>query len=88
MCVELHTVAASNNRVHPTRSLYYCLFAPHIYIVVLAHILFVVNHTFNTTPPERLQHYQAYCTLVVRYLLTIICVTLMYPVHLFQHLCF
>jgi len=31
MCAKLHTVAASNNRDHPTRSLYYCLFAPHIY---------------------------------------------------------
>ena len=31
MCTKLHTVATSNNRDHPTRSLYYCLFAPHIY---------------------------------------------------------
>jgi len=29
MCSELRTVAASNNRDHSTRSLYYCLFAPH-----------------------------------------------------------
>jgi len=29
MCAELRTVAASNNRDHPTRSLFYCLFAPH-----------------------------------------------------------
>ena len=29
MCAELRTVAASNNRDHPTRSFYYCLFAPH-----------------------------------------------------------
>jgi len=35
MCAKLRTVAASNNRDHPTRSLYYCLFAPHTYIVVL-----------------------------------------------------
>jgi len=28
---KLHTMAASNNRDHPTRSLFYCLFAPHIY---------------------------------------------------------
>ena len=34
MCAKLSTVAASNNRVHPTRSLYYCLFAPRIYGVV------------------------------------------------------
>ena len=29
-CVKLHTVAASNNRDYLMRSLYYCLFAPHI----------------------------------------------------------
>ena len=34
-CAKLHTMAASNNRDHPTRSLYYCLFAPHIYSVFL-----------------------------------------------------
>ena len=31
MCAKLRTVAASNNRNHPIRSFYYCLFAPHIY---------------------------------------------------------
>jgi len=35
MCGKLRIVAASNSRVHLTRSLYYCLFAPHIYGVVL-----------------------------------------------------
>ena len=35
MCAKLRTVAASNNRDHPTRSLYYCLFAPYRYIFVL-----------------------------------------------------
>jgi len=35
MCAKLRTVAASNNREHMLRSLYYCLFAPHIYGVVL-----------------------------------------------------
>ena len=35
MCAKLRTVAASNNRDHPTRSLYYCLLAPHTYIFVL-----------------------------------------------------
>ena len=35
MCANLRTVAASNNKVHPTRWLYYCLFAPNIYGVVL-----------------------------------------------------
>jgi len=34
MYAKLHTVAASNNRDHPTRSLYYSLFAPCICIVV------------------------------------------------------
>ena len=35
MCAKLRTAAASNNRDHPTRSLYYCLFAPRIDIFVL-----------------------------------------------------
>jgi len=35
MCAKLCTMAASNNRVHALRSLYHCLFAPHIYIIVL-----------------------------------------------------
>jgi len=35
MCAKLHIVAASNNRYHSTRSLYYYLFAPHTYIFVL-----------------------------------------------------
>jgi len=39
-CAKLHTLAASNNRDHLTRSLYYCLFAPH-------------NLTFNAMPAGR-----------------------------------
>jgi len=35
MCAMLHTVAANNNRAHMPWSLYYSLFAPHIYIAVL-----------------------------------------------------
>jgi len=35
MCAKLHIVAASNMRDHPTRSLYYCLFALYIYGVFL-----------------------------------------------------
>jgi len=31
---KLRTVAASNNRDHTPQSLYYCLFAPHVYRVV------------------------------------------------------
>ena len=58
MCAKLRTVAASNNRVHMPWSLYYCSFAPHICMVLFfRHIPFVVNHTFNATQPERLQHY-------------------------------
>ena len=30
-CAKLHSVAASNNRYHTPRSLYYCLSVPHIY---------------------------------------------------------
>jgi len=57
MYAKLRTVAASNNRVHALQSLYYCLFEPRIHIVVLRTHPFAVNHTFNTTPPERLQQY-------------------------------
>jgi len=47
-------------RDYTPRSLYYCLFAPHICMVLLfTHIPFVVNHRINSTPPERLQHYQS-----------------------------
>jgi len=49
-----------NNRDHAPRSLYYCLLAPHIYVVLFsAHIPFVVNRSFNVTPTERLQQYYA-----------------------------
>ena len=96
VCAELRTVAASNNRGHPTRSLSSSPFANTIncspgsqallevihqdhsigitllllvratYIMLLffTHIPFVVNHTINATPPERLQQYNTifrYC---------------------------
>jgi len=35
MCAKLRTVAVSSNRDHALQSLYYCLFAPRIHIVVL-----------------------------------------------------
>jgi len=35
MCAKLRTVAASNNGDHASQTLYYCLFAPCIYIVFL-----------------------------------------------------
>jgi len=54
-CAKLHTVAASNNRDHPTKSLHYCLFVRRIWVLLFTHIPFVVNRTFNTTPTERLQ---------------------------------
>jgi len=31
-CAKLHTVAASNNRDHPMRSLYFCKFTSHIFM--------------------------------------------------------
>jgi len=55
----------SITRDYTPRSLFYCLFAPHICMVLLfTHIPFVVTHTINATPPERLQHYpdfQGFC---------------------------
>jgi len=45
-------------RASTPRSLFYCLFAPHICVVLFCtHIPFVVNHTINATPQERLQQY-------------------------------
>jgi len=53
MCAKLRTVAASNNRVHMPRSLYYCLFAPSIYIVVLrAHPLRSESHNQHNANGE------------------------------------
>jgi len=54
-CAKLPTVAASNNRDLPTMLLYYCLFAPHVDPIPIAHIPFVVNRIFNTALTERLQ---------------------------------
>jgi len=56
ICAKLRTVAASNNKVHMPWSLYYWLFAPNICMVLyFTHIPFVVTHTINASPPERLQ---------------------------------
>ena len=67
MSAKLRTVAASNNRVHMPWSLYYCLFAPHICMVLFfTHIPFVVNHTFNSTPPERLQQLPSFAALPLK----------------------
>ena len=46
-------------RDYTPRSLYYCLFVPHICMVLFfTHTPFVVNRTINATPPERLQQPQ------------------------------
>jgi len=37
MYAKLRTVAASINRIHPTRSLHYCLFMPYYSVVLHAH---------------------------------------------------
>jgi len=51
MCAKLRTVVASNNRDHAPRSLYYCLFAPRIYIEFLrAH---PVRGESHSTPRHR-----------------------------------
>ena len=64
MCAKLRTVAASNNRVHALQSLYYCLFAPRMYIVVLrthpvcgeSHIQCnATREVATTSPPSFLQ---------------------------------
>jgi len=57
MCAKLRTVTASNNRDHASQSLIIAC-SRHAYIFLFfAHIPFVVNHTINPTPPERLQQY-------------------------------
>ena len=68
-CAKLHTVAASNNRDHPTRSLYYC-FAPHIYIGVIlrahpvrgeSHIQRNVTREVATTSPPNPTKSHVFC---------------------------
>jgi len=54
-CAQSFTLAASNNRVHTLRSLYYCMFVPRISVFFFVYIPSVVNHTFNAMPAERLQ---------------------------------
>jgi len=47
-------------RASMPQSLFYCLFAPRICMVLFfTHILFVVNHIINATPLERLHQYFA-----------------------------
>jgi len=58
MCAKLRTATVSNSRDHASQSLL-LLLARTTYTMVLffMHIPFVVNHTINATPPERLQHH-------------------------------
>jgi len=57
MCAKLRTVAAINNKDHAPQSLLLLLVrATYIMVLFFTHIPFVVNHTINATPPERLQH--------------------------------
>ena len=73
MCAKLRTAAASNNRDHarnlPSRTLIIMFNRSHVNIgralaratstmaLFFTHIPFVVNHTINATPPERLQEH-------------------------------
>ena len=48
----------SIGRASTSQSLFLLLArATYIMVLFFTHILFVVNHTINATPPERLQHY-------------------------------
>jgi len=58
MCAKLHTAAASNNKRSFVAISLIIACSLHAYIFLFfAHIPFMVNHTMNATPPERLQHY-------------------------------
>jgi len=59
MCAKLRTVAASNNRVHTPRSLYYCLFVPPIYGVVLR------THSVRGEPCISAQHQPSGCNRII-----------------------
>jgi len=61
-CAKFHTVAASNNRVHPTRSFYYCLLAPHIYGVVLR------AHSIRVEPRISAQRQRSDCNNIPSFL--------------------
>jgi len=59
MCAELRSVEASNNRDHARNLLLLLARATHMMVLFFTHIPFLVNHTINATPRERLQHYQS-----------------------------
>jgi len=56
MCAKLRTVAARNNRDHARNLLLLLARATYIMVLFFTHIPFVVNHTINATPSDRLQH--------------------------------
>jgi len=60
VCAELHTVAASNKRVHRLRSLLLLVRTTYIWVLFFACIAFMVNNAFSAMPVERLQHQQAW----------------------------
>ena len=55
MCAKLRTVAASNNKDHAPQLLLARATYTNIMVLFFTHIPFVVNHTINATPSERLQ---------------------------------
>ena len=61
LCVRLSLRSIVHTLISPElprRNLsYYCLLALHIMVLFFTHIPFVVNHTINATPPERLQQH-------------------------------
>ena len=69
-CAKLHTVSASNNRDHLMRLLYYCLFAPHVYmgVVLRAHPVRGESHiqcnasgeVATTSPPFHNKPHRSY----------------------------
>ena len=58
LVVTFNGSQVSIGRASTPRSLYYCLFTPHICMVLFfTHIPSMVNRTINATPPERLQQH-------------------------------
>jgi len=57
MCAKLRTAAATIEITRRDYSIIACLGHMHIFLFFV-HIPFVVNHTINATPPERLQQVQ------------------------------
>jgi len=62
MCAKLRNVAASSKFDRPTRSLYYCLFAPHIRSV------FLRAHSVRGEPRISAQRQQSGCNVSDKYI--------------------